>query len=176
MKYIATLQRTTYFSKVKQPKGAVEDVTIGELTLADENGKVIFECATLENGAPSTDKSGLDKRIVAREYKLKWHNSTKNESVAKQYPQWRTADGRSKAPLLYTPELPNFESRYILIHCGNYAQDTLGCILLGEKGSGKGGVIANSVMTCHAFMRSLDIAGIENVTLIIKENPNENTK
>ena len=176
MKYVAILQRNAYFNKVKQPKGKVEDVTIGALTLTDENGKILFECATLENGAPSTDKSGLDKRIVARDYKLKWHNSTKNESVARQYPQWRTADGRSKAPLLYTPELPNFESRYILIHAGNYAQDTEGCILLGEKGSGKGGVIANSAMTCHAFMRTLDIIGIENVTLRVIENPNENTK
>lgn len=172
-KYIATLQRNAYFKQVKQPKGRVEDVTIGALTMTDESGRVIFECATLENGAPSTDKSGLDKRIVARDYKLKWYNSTKNENVAKQYPQWRTADGRAKAPLLYTPELPSFESRCILIHLGNYARDTEGCILLGEKGSGKGGVIANSAMTCHAFMRNLDIVGIENVTLRVLESPNE---
>lgn len=169
MKYTATLQRTQYFKDVKQPNGTVEDVTIGELVLADETGKVIFECATLENGAPSTDKSGQDKRIVARDYKLKWYNSTKNENLAKKYPQWRTADGRAKAPLLWTPELPSFEARCILIHIGNYAKDTEGCILLGEKGIFKGGIIANSIMTCNAFQRNLDIIGIENVTLRILE-------
>lgn len=172
MKYTATLQRSAYFKKVKQPKGTYEDVTLGDLTLTDEGGKVLFSCKTLENGAPSTDTPNQDKRIVAREYYLTWFNSTKNKSVAKAYPEFITNDGRSLALQLHTKELPAFSKRYILIHSGCYAQDTEGCVLLGEFGNN--GVIANSAMTCAGFMRTLQKIGVENVTLRVLENPNEN--
>lgn len=173
MKYTATLQRSAYFSKVKQPKrGGYEDVTLGDLTLADEDGKVLFTCKTLENGGPSTDTPNQDKRIVARDYYLTWFNSTKNKSVAKRYPEFITNDGRSLAIQLHCAELPAFSKRYILIHSGCYAEDTEGCVLLGEFGDK--GVIANSVMTCAGFMRALQKIGIENVMLRVLENPNEN--
>lgn len=174
MQYIATLQRNAYFKGVKQPKGAVENVTIGHLCLKDSDNNVLFECATLENGGASTDKSGTDRRIVARDYTLKWFDSTKNNNLAKRYKEFQRPNNRSLAIQLHTDAVQGFDKRYILIHIGNYAQDTEGCILLGEKGSGKGGVIGNSIMICSAFMRECQKIGIENIILRILENPNEN--
>ncbi len=174
MKYQILLQRREYFRNVKQPKGKkeYEDATIGDLILTDENGKILFECVTLENGGESTDTPNQDKRIIARDYALTWFNSTKNKSVAKRYPEFITADGRSLALQLHTDELPSFSNRFILIHCGNYSCDTEGCILLGERDDGKGN-ISNSVITCAQFMRILKQIGVENVRLTIKEIPNE---
>lgn len=173
MTYTATLQRTAYFSAVKQPKGKNEDVTIGHLILTkDDDNEVLFECSTLENGAPSTDKSGLDKRIVARDYSLKWFDSTKNNNLAKRYKEFQRPNNRSLAIQLHTNEVQGFDKRYILIHIGNYAQDTEGCILLGE--GGKGGIVSNSIMICSQFMRICQDIGLENITLKILENPKEN--
>lgn len=174
MQYIATLQRNAYYKGVKQPKGTIENVTIGHLCLKDSDNNVLFECATLENGGASTDKSGTDRRIVARDYTLKWFDSTKNNNLAKRYKEFERPNNRSLAIQLHTDAVQGFDKRYILIHIGNYAQDTEGCILLGEKGSGKGGVIGNSIMICSAFMRECQKIGIENITLRILENPNEN--
>ena len=172
MQYIATIQRNAYFKAVKQPQGKVEDVTIGHLSLKDSDNNVLFECATLENGAPSTDKSGLDKRIVARDYSLKWFDSTKNNNLANRYKEFVRPNNRSLAIQLHTDAVSGFDKRFILIHIGNYAQDTEGCILLGE--GGKGGIIGNSIMICASFMRKCQEIGIENITLRILENPNEN--
>lgn len=171
MKYTATLQRSAYFSKVKQPKrGGYEDVTLGDLTLADEDGKVLFTCKTLENGGPSTDTPNQDRRIVARDYSLTWFNSTKNKSVAKRYPRFARENGRNLAIQLHTRELPAFSKRYILIHSGCYAEDTEGCVLLGlEKHDG---YILKSVDAVVAFYDILERIGIENVTFRIKEIEN----
>ena len=173
MKYIATLQRNAYFKGVKQPKGKIENVTIGHLILQDsDSGEVLFESSTLENGAPSTDERGLDRRIVARDYTLKWFDSTKNNNLAKRYKEFERPNNRSLAIQLHTDAVQGFDKRYILIHIGNYAQDTEGCILLGE--GGKGGIIGNSAMICAHFMRVCQKIGIENITFRILENPNEN--
>lgn len=169
MKYQILLQRREYFRNVKQPKGRkeYEDATIGDLILTDENGKILFECVTLENGGESTDTPNQDKRIIARDYALTWFNSTKNKSVAKRYPRFARENGRNLAVQLHTKELPAFSKRYILIHSGCYACDTEGCVLLGLEAHE--GYILKSVDAIVAFYDILEKIGIENVTFCVRE-------
>ncbi len=114
-----------------------EDSMIGLLRVLDDKNKVIFQCFTLENAGQPTDKSGQDKPIVEREYKLEWTNT----SVT--------------VPLDYKPTriiinfvdsiLPKFRDRRILIHIGNTARHTLGCILLGNKLHSNGSIEESSI-------------------------------
>lgn len=164
----AILQRRYEYSKIPQPDGSVEDVTIGELFVENDNGEVLFKCYTLENGGPSTDESGKDKRIMPRTYKLKWHSSSKNKGLAVKYPEFKNKDGRNKAIHLYTDELPSFEKRYILIHSGNYAKDTLGCILLG-KTAGEGAIYYSIDATANFYKFVRDKLDINTLTLEVRE-------
>lgn len=72
----------------------------------------------LEEKGPSTTQRNQDRRIPAGVYKLKWHAS----------PRF----GRT-LPLLYNGLVP--ASRYILIHSGNHAGHTEGCLLVGTTKS-----------------------------------------
>jgi hypothetical protein len=63
-------------------------------------------------------------------------------------------------------DVPDFQGNPvtgILLHIGNYNQDSDGCILLGQ--SRQGNMIINSKVTFDAFMASLN--GIESFTLTI---------
>lgn len=70
----------------------------------------------LEEKGPSTTKSGLQQRVPAGEYELVWHRGARF----------------SKALRLRNALVP--DARAILIHVGNTANDTEGCLL---PGSGK---------------------------------------
>lgn len=164
----AILQRRWVYRNVEQPDGTREDATIGELFVEDDNGEVIFKSYTLENGGKSTDESGRDKRIVARKYRLKWHSSSKNKALGKKYSEFKLYDGRNQSIQLYTPELPSFEKRYILIHAGNYSMDTLGCILLGD--TERNGFVFNSVDCVARFYRLCrDKLDLDKLELEIRE-------
>jgi len=69
----------------------------------------------LEEKGPSTTERNQDRRIPAGTYSLKWHSSLRF--------------GRF-LPLLYSHQVP--ASRYILIHSGNHAGHTEGCLLVGS--------------------------------------------
>lgn len=141
-----------------------EDSTIGEFTVTDtDTNKIIFKSFCIENGGPSTDESGQDKRIVARKYLLKWKTPT-SITVPDDY----NVNGVKTAIHLYTPELPDFEKRAILIHIGNSPQDTRGCLLLGD-GEDKKGSVTNSSVACKRFYDLVKEKGIENFELEIKE-------
>jgi predicted chitinase len=87
--------------------------TIGEFTIDNSEIKGYI----LEEKGPDTTVSGMEQRVPVGTYNLKWHNGTKQKGVLK----------------LYNSEVP--ESRAILIHVGNTAADTEGCLLAGSSKS-----------------------------------------
>lgn len=84
--------------------------TWGELEFDD------FKCYTFEPCGEETTLRGRDRRIPQGRYDMRWHNSPRFQQ---------------RLPHLYNDEVPM--DRYILIHSGNYAKDTEGCILLGKR-------------------------------------------
>lgn len=178
--YKILIQRIEYYKGVAQSNGTKEDTTIGTLSLTDDNGVILWRCFTLENGGESTDTPNQDKRIVARDYKLRWSSSNMNKSLSKKYPQWARKSqlgdnlvkdgttGEAIVAWLTTNEVQGFNQRRILIHIGNTAKDTKGCILLGYKNN-KNGSIGTSADCVKDFFTKLNEIGIENTILQIKE-------
>ncbi|WP_394908911.1 DUF5675 family protein [uncultured Helicobacter sp.] len=159
MKFIATLQRIKEFENIKKPnKTKIEGSTLGEFIVTNEKGNKVFSCFTIENAGPSTDTPNQDKRIVAREYKLYWTESS--VTLPKEY-------GR-KCLSLYTDSLPSFKNRRIHIHIGNYPQDTEGCILLNHRSLGNG-IGSESTRAVKEFYDLVSREGVENFTLVVKE-------
>lgn len=161
--YYISLKRMKEYKDVYWDKGTYagtkEDSTIGELKVIDKTtNDVIFKCFTVENGGPSTDESGKDKRIVARKYDLEWAQPTR-VSVPKDW---------NKAPWLSTKEFSGFRNRGILIHIGNSPQDSRGCILLNNVDN-KNGTGAGSAAACLKFFSLLEEKGIENFELEVFE-------
>lgn len=156
--YKIVLQRIKEYQKVVTPKSSkIEDSTIGTFKMF-EDGKEIFSCFCCENIGPSTDASGTDKRIMPRTYYFKWYDSSKNGPLAKKYPEYNSkTPGRYKALLLFTPELPSFEGRYILIHTGNGPAHTAACLLLGLNDY-KNGTIGGSVQAVYKFFKQVEKA------------------
>lgn len=135
-----------------------EDSMIGLLRVLDDKNKVIFQCFTLENAGEPTDKSGQDKPIVEREYKLEW------------------TDTSVTVPLDYKPQgllltcdsiLPKFRDRRILIHIGNTPRHTLGCVLLGNKLHSNGSIEESSI-ACKKFYDIVKKYGAENFIVRIE--------
>lgn len=155
------LQRQSEFDKVVDNKGRIESSTLGELSLINDSGEVLFRGYTCENGGESSDESGKDKRIVARKYNLEWTQTQRNSN--KNLGKWQ-----NRALWLKTDELPNFANRRILIHAGNYPSDTLGCILVGESKSPKG-YVNSSVKAIIRLFDMLSKCDIKNVPLIVRE-------
>ena len=163
------LQRIKEYQNVKTPKSnKIEDSTISTLLLVDDNGEVRFEGFACENAGESTDKSGTDKRIVAREYYLQWCVSSKNGSLARKFPKWSSKNGKSIVIWVKNDEVPNFNNRLIRIHTGNGPANTEGCILPGLSESGTG-LVGNSVLACNKLFTEIEKIGIENITLIVTE-------
>ncbi|WP_029269169.1 DUF5675 family protein [Flavobacterium sp. KJJ] len=94
-------------------KWQTEKSTIGEFKIDDSDIKGYI----LEEKGPDTTVSGIEQRVPVGTYNLKWHNGTKKKGVLK----------------LYNSDVS--ESRAILIHSGNTAADTEGCLLPGSSKS-----------------------------------------
>lgn len=180
-KYELLVQRVSEHKNIKKPNSErIEDSTLSNVTLTNkETNEVMFKCFCCENIGPSTDESKKDKRIVARTYQLRWTSSSKNGSLVKKYPEWSAQSENGKALVkdgtqganiaihVVTNELPSFAARRILIHVGNYPQDTEGCLLLGySKGEG---TVSNSIECCKDFMKVCASIDLSQVSLVVKE-------
>src|SRR5574344_1665228 len=90
--------------------------TIGKFILLDNERNIIQEGYTLEPAGPDTIKRNQDRRIPIGKY----------DSIIRFSPRFKL-----NTPLLYNETVPY--DRYILIHVGNYPDDTDGCILVGDS-------------------------------------------
>lgn len=97
----ATINRTSSTSKQ----------TLGDFTLTNEHGAVVFRCKTLE--LPWLDNQRQKSCIPAGAYKVVPRTSAK---FARHY---------------HVLDVPN--RTWILIHTGNYHTQILGCILVGAS-------------------------------------------
>lgn len=174
-RYKILLSRTDEVGGVRKPNDSrpPEPSTLGKIEVIDLQGKgtpTIYTCYTLENGGPSTDTAGQDKRIVARDYTLEWTDTARNASLVKKYPKFKCANGRNKALWIACDSVMlKFRDRRILVHIGNYPQDTLGCILLGKWKNTQTGTISNSIECVKEFYELIEKIGVENCFLRILE-------
>ncbi|OXA76350.1 hypothetical protein B0A65_19180 [Flavobacterium frigidimaris] len=119
--------------------------TIGEFTIdnSDITGYI------LEEKGPDTTISGIEQRIPIGTYNLVWHNGTKFKNVLK----------------LYNNEV-NI-NRAILIHAGNSAEATEGCLLPGSSRSVDW--VSKSVDKLNEINEYVKSIGIENAKIIITQ-------
>lgn len=154
------LQRIAEFDDVYKDGKNPQSATIGEFKIYNTDGECVFKCYSVENGGESTDTPNLDKRIIARDYKLYWTESYSVTLPSEYKPQCIS---------LYTDELPNFKKRRIHIHIGNYPQDTAGCLLLCDSWDGRNGYALQSRKATKRFYDFVKEYDISDFTLTIKE-------
>lgn len=94
-----------------------DDVTIGGVFIDGE-----FQCFTLED-TYHQDKIKGSTRIPAGTYAIK------RAFAGRKYTQYRKRFPELPPGVLYLDNVPNFTG--IMIHIGNFARDTSGCILVG---------------------------------------------
>ncbi len=83
-----------------------------------------FECFTLEDGYRINKVPG-ETRIPAGRYKIRLRKEGAfHNRYSKRFPDIHKG-------MLHITKVPNYE--YILIHCGNDAEDTVGCLLVGDE-------------------------------------------
>ena len=120
-----------------------EESTIGELFL---NGERM--CDTLEN--PYINNERRISCIPAGQYKVRLR--TARESASRDYLH------------LLVQDVPN--RKWILLHRGNYASDTNGCVLVGL--GTKHNKVNNSRLAMDLLMKEIINLGGTNINLIIK--------
>lgn len=114
----------------------IQDGTLGDLVVS-ENGVSLFECKTLEPSGADETRRNLDRRIPKGRYAVMYYPSPKFKTIV---------------PLIFNGLVP--KDRYILIHWGNYPDDTDGCILVGASYNDKG--VLNSRVTFKRLMEALE--------------------
>lgn len=126
-----------------------QDGIVGELQSDDI---LSFKCATLEH-AYADDRGGWFSKIPIGFYKCV----------------------RGMHKLTHGPMFETFEIKYvpghtgILFHTGNFNNDSMGCVLLGERMEDRPGqavMIANSKITFELFMRAQRNVKEFNLTVI----------
>lgn len=118
--------------------------TIGEFTFLDGDYELL-KGYTLEPAGEDTMISGLNRRIPQGNYSVDY---------------CRTPRFNTSLPRLYNNDIN--QSRYILIHHGNYPHDTDGSIIIGDRYSDTG--LFNSNITLQKLLR---IANYENFEVVI---------
>ena len=119
---------------------------------------------TMENEHEGA-QANKDLRIPASDrYFLKW-SSTVKSFVPPKY-RGKGDSGLNKTILVCDKNNPNFASRRILIHVGNSAIDTLGCLLFGWNRNDT--TITESTIAVEAFYDLMAQHDIRKFTLEIK--------
>ena len=119
--------------------------TIGQFTIDDSN----ISGYMLEEKGPDTTTSGLEQRIPTGTYNLEWHSGAKF----------------SKALKLSNDVVS--VNRAILIHAGNTATDTEGCLLPGENKSTD--FVGNSRKKLNEIFDFVEKNGIQGAQIIITQ-------
>ncbi|MCD0469052.1 DUF5675 family protein [Flavobacterium sp. JAS] len=119
--------------------------TIGEFTIDGSEIKGFI----LEEKGPDTTTAGIEQRIPIGTYNLAWHKGTKVKKGLKVY-----NSGVSK-------------DRAILIHSGNTAADTEGCLLPGSTRSVD--FVGNSKDKLKEIFDYVEEKGIDNAKIIITQ-------
>ncbi|OFX61372.1 MAG: hypothetical protein A2046_15180 [Bacteroidetes bacterium GWA2_30_7] len=129
-----------------------ENSTTSEFKMINTwNQETVVSGFMLEPAGPSTTESGQDKRIPAGYYDLEEHSGTNYKGV---------------------PKLSNSEvsaGRAILIHYGNYPDNTSGCQLPGSTRT-TDFVGGNSKAKSTEINNAINSAGYENTKEIIRED------
>lgn len=128
-------------------KASNVDGIYGEMVSADGN----FKCATLEHAYRDLDGSFIPK-VAPGTYECERH-----PPVRLPYETFMLRD------------VPNFQGspvNGILIHIGNFNNDSIGCILLGAEVMKFVGGVTDSKMTFNAFM--LLQKGVSTFNLTVK--------
>ena len=120
--------------------------TIGEFTIDDQD----LTGFILEEKGPDTTVSGQEQRVPTGTYNLEWHSGTKF----------------AKALKLYNSEVS--KDRAILIHGGNTAADTEGCLLPGTTRSVD--FVGSSQAKLKKIFEVVEDVGIEGATIIITDD------
>ncbi|MDO6455342.1 DUF5675 family protein [Neptunomonas phycophila] len=127
--------------KWQTPSSTISEYTVDD---ADISGYM------LEEKGPSTTLPNLDRRIPAGSYSLMWHSSARFKKIL---------------PKLFNDEVP--ASRQILIHRGNSASDTEGCLLPGtSKGPNH---VNKSGVKVQELIKHLQACDINSSQVIITE-------
>lgn len=119
--------------------------TTGEFTIDNTEIKGYI----LEEKGPDTTISGIEQRVPIGTYNLVWHNGTKFKNVLKLYNSDVSLD------------------RAILIHPGNSATSTEGCLLPGTSRSTDW--VSGSRDKLKEIIDFVTETGIENAKIIITE-------
>jgi predicted chitinase len=120
--------------------------TIGEFSIDDSEIKGYI----LEEKGPDTTESGKEQRIPVGTYNLVWHSGAKF----------------SKALKLYNNNVSI--NRAILIHAGNTASDTEGCLLPGKTKSTD--FVGQSKKLVKEILDFVEEKGIEKAKIIITQD------
>ncbi|AFI03862.1 DUF5675 family protein [Helicobacter cetorum] len=136
-----------------------------EVFKKDDRETPLFSCFSLENSGEPTDTPNLDRPIVARSYTLSWTDTSC--TVPKDYQNKH--NNRHACLQLHNPNDKAFSERKILIHVGNSAHDTLGCVLLGKQYDENTGMIYKSADAIKGFFDLVQELGVQNFELIIKD-------
>ena len=119
---------------------------------------------TMENEKEGAE-SGKDLRIPAsNRYYMVW-SSTGKGFIPQKY-KGKGENGLNKTILICDRDNPNFASRRILVHVGNSAIDTLGCVLLGWNRDEY--TIVESTIATQLFYDVMSEHDIKDFTLEIK--------
>lgn len=123
-------------SPIENPKQ-----TEGVLYLRDKNGKLLFECVTLE--LPWKDNKNSISCIPAGSYKARFRYAHESPSRSYDHIHIKNVPGRT----------------WILIHTGNYNWHVKGCVLVGSahRDINKDGLldVINSKVTMNRLMHEI---------------------
>lgn len=134
-----------YLKRLKE----VEDKITGKSTLGELSIESEKFCVTLEDKfVPLYQKVNGETRIPAGRYPIRKRKVL--SELTKRYRAMKALKGVFDWHLEIC-DVPFFQ--FVYLHIGNYAKDTDGCVLVGEKFVSGRGMITNSTQTYIKFYK-----------------------